>query len=138
MFLAKAPRAQRKKMHENDLAREIVDAAYKVHTSLGPGLLESVYEAALAHELQKRGLPVNRQFPLPVVYEEVRLEEGFRADLVVGGKVMVELKSVDRIADVHKTQLLTYLKLSGMKLGLLINFNEALIKDGITRIVNKL
>ncbi len=125
-------------MHENDLAREIVDAAYKVHTSLGPGLLESVYEAALAYELQKRGLPVNRQLPLPVVYEEVRLEEGFRADLVVGGKVMVELKSVDRIADVHKKQLLTYLKLSGMKLGLLINFNEALIKDGITRIVNKL
>jgi len=125
-------------MHENELAREIVDAAYKVHTALGPGLLESVYEAAMAHELQKRGLPVNRQVPLPVVYEEVRLEEGFRADLVVGGKVMVELKSVDRIADVHKKQLLTYLKLSGMKLGLLINFNEALIKDGITRIVNKL
>jgi len=125
-------------MHENDIAREIVDAAYKVHTALGPGLLESVYEAALAHELQKRGLPVNRQVPLPVVYEEVRLEEGFRADLVVGGKVMVELKSVDQIADVHKKQLLTYLKLSGTKLGLLINFNEVLIKDGITRIVNKL
>jgi len=125
-------------MHENDIAREIVDSALRVHTALGPGLLESVYEAALAHELQKRGLPVNRQVPLPVVYEEVRLEEGFRADLVVGGKVMVELKSVDRIADVHKKQLLTYLRLSGMKLGLLINFNEALIKDGITRIVNKL
>jgi len=81
---------------------------------------------------------VNRQVPLPVIYEEVRLEEGFRADLVVGGKVMVELKSVDQIADVHKKQLLTYLKLSGTKLGLLINFNEVLIKDGITRIVNKL
>jgi GxxExxY protein len=125
-------------MHENDISGAIVDAAIKVHTALGPGLLESVYEAALAHELEKRGLPVNRQVPLPVVYEEVRLEEGFRADLVVGGKVMVELKSVDRIADVHKKQLLTYLKLTGMKLGLLINFNEALIKDGITRIVNKL
>jgi len=125
-------------MHENDIAREIVDAAYKVHTALGPGLLESVYEASLAHELQKRGLPVNRQVPLPVIYEEVRLEEGFRADLVVGGKVMVELKSVDKIADVHKKQLLTYLKLSGIKLGLLVNFNEVLIKDGITRIVNKL
>jgi len=125
-------------MNENDLAREIVDAAYKVHTSLGLGLLESVYEAAMAHELQKRGLLVNRQVPLPVIYEEVRLEEGFRADVVVGGKVMVELKSVDKIADVHKKQLLTYLKLSGMKLGLLVNFNEALIKDGITRIVNKL
>ena len=125
-------------MHENDISGAIVDAAYKVHTALGPGLLESVYEAALAHELEKRGLPVNRKVPLQVVYEEVRLEEGFRADLVVGGKVMVELKSVDRIADVHKKQLLTYLKLTGMKLGLLINFNEALIKDGITRIVNKL
>jgi GxxExxY protein len=125
-------------MHENDISREIVDAAYKVHTSLGPGLLESVYEASMAHELQKRGLQVNRQVPLPVVYEEMRLEEGFRADLVVGGKVMIELKSVDKIADVHKKQLLTYLKLTGMKLGLLINFNEALIKDGITRIVNKL
>ena len=125
-------------MHENDISGAIVDAAIKVHTALGPGMLESVYEAALAHELEKRGLPVNRQVPLPVVYEEVRLEEGFRADLVVGGKVMVELKSVDRIADVHKKQLLTYLKLTGMKLGLLINFNEALIKDGITRIVNKL
>jgi GxxExxY protein len=126
------------KMHENDIARQIVDAAYKVHTSLGPGLLESVYEAVMAFELKKRGLPVNRQVPLPVVYEEVRLEEGFRADLVVGGKVMVELKSVDKIAAVHKKQLLTYLKLTGMKLGLLINFNEALIKDGITRIVNQL
>jgi GxxExxY protein len=125
-------------MHENDISGAIVDAAIKVHTALGPGLLESVYEAAMAHELKKRGLPVNRQVPLPVVYEEVRLEEGFRADLVVGGKVMVELKSVDRIGDVHKKQLLTYLKLTGMKLGLLINFNEALIKDGITRIVNKL
>jgi GxxExxY protein len=138
LFLAKAQRAPRKTMHENDLAREIVDAAYKVHTSLGPGLLESVYEAAMAYDLQKRGLMVNRQVPLPVIFGEVRLEEGFRADLVVGGKVMVELKSVDKIADVHKKQLLTYLKLSGMKLGLLINFNEALIKDGITRIVNKL
>ena len=91
-------------MHENDISREIVDAAYKVHTALGPGPLESVYEAALAHELQKRGLPVNRQVPLPVVYEAVRLDEGFRADLVVAGKVMVELKSVDKIAAVHKKQ----------------------------------
>ncbi|MBM4300797.1 MAG: GxxExxY protein [Deltaproteobacteria bacterium] len=125
-------------MHENDLAREIVDSAFKVHTSLGPGLLESVYEAALFHELRKRGLPVERQAPIPVVYEEVRLEEGFRADLVVGGKVMVELKSVEKVAPVHKKQLLTYLRLANMKLGLLINFGEALIKDGITRVVNGL
>jgi len=125
-------------MHENDLAREIVDAAFKVHTALGPGLLESVYEAVLAQELRKRGLPVERQAPIPVVYEEVRLEEGFRADLVVGGKVMVELKSVEKVAPVHKKQLLTYLRLANMKLGLLINFGEALIKDGITRVVNGL
>ena len=125
-------------MHENDIAREIVDAAFKVHTALGPGLLESVYEATMAHELKKRGLWVERQTPIPVIYEEVRLEEGFRADLVVGGKVMVELKSVAKIAPVHKKQLLTYLRLAGMKLGLLINFNETLIKDGITRIVNQL
>jgi GxxExxY protein len=94
-------------MHENDLAREIVDAAFKVHAGLGPGLLESVYEAALFHELRKRGLQVERQAPIPVVSEEVRLEEGFRADLVVAGKVIVELQSVEKLAAVHKKQLLT-------------------------------
>jgi GxxExxY protein len=125
-------------MHENDIAREIVDAAFKVHTTLGPGLLESVYEAVLAHELRKRGLKVERQAPIPVVYEEVRLEEGFRADLVVQDKVLVELKSVEKVAPVHKKQVLTYLRLANMKLGLLINFGEALIKDGITRVVNGL
>jgi GxxExxY protein len=127
-----------KEMHENDIAREIVDAAFKVHTTLGPGLLESVYEAVLAHELRKRSLKVERQAPIPVVYEEVRLEEGFRADLVVQDKVLVELKSVERVAPVHKKQVLTYLRLSNMKLGLLKNFGEALIKDGITRVVNGL
>jgi len=125
-------------MHENDIAREIVDAAFKVHTTLGPGLLESVYEAVLAHELRKRSLKVERQAPIPVVYEEVRLEEGFRADLVVQDKVLVELKSVEKVAPVHKKQVLTYLRLANMKLGLLINFGEALIKDGITRVVNGL
>ena len=125
-------------MTENEIAKEIVDAAFKIHTSLGPGLLESVYESVLAYELGKRGMRVERQKPLPVIYEEVRLEEGFRADLVVSDKVIVELKSVEEIAPVHKKQLLTYLRLADKRLGLLINFGEARIKDGITRIVNNL
>lgn len=121
---------------ENDIAKEIVDAAYRVHTVLGPGLLESVYEAVLVYELEKRGLRVNRQVALPVVYESVRLDEGFRADLVVEDKVIVELKSVEMLAPVHKKQLLTYLRISGCRLGLLINFGAALVKDGIVRIAN--
>ena len=96
-------------MTENEIATQVVDAAFRVHTALGPGLLESVYEAVLAYELEKRGLRVTRQQPIPVVYEGLQLEIGFRADLTVEGKVMVEIKSVDRIADVHKKQLLTYL-----------------------------
>ena len=125
-------------MTENEVAKEIVDSAYKVHTTLGPGLLESVYEAALAYELGKRGLQAERQKPLPVVYENVRLEEGFRADLIVSDLVIVELKSVEEIALVHKKQLLTYLRLADKRLGLLINFGAAKIKDGITRVVNGL
>jgi GxxExxY protein len=125
-------------MTENDVAKVIVDCAYKVHTALGPGLLESVYEAALAYELGKRGLQIERQKPLPVVYENVRLEEGFRADLVVSERVIVELKSVEEVAPVHKKQLLTYLRLADKKLGLLINFGAAKIRDGISRIVNGL
>ena len=125
-------------MTENEIAKEIVDAAYKIHTRLGPGLLESVYESVLSHELAKRGLSVLRQQGIPLVYEEIKFDEGFRADLVVGNKVIVELKSVELIAPVHKKQLLTYLRLADKKLGLLINFGEALIKDGITRIVNRL
>jgi len=125
-------------MTENEVAKVIVDCAYKVHTTLGPGLLESVYEAALAYELGKRGLEVERQRPLPVVYENVRLEEGFRADLVVSDLVIIELKSVEEVAPVHKKQLLTYLRLADKRLGLLINFGAAKIKDGISRIVNGL
>ncbi len=125
-------------MHENEVARLIVDAAYKIHTTLGPGLLESVYETVLAYELEKRGLEIRRQVPLPVVYEKISFDEGFRADLIVQGKVLVELKSVEKVAPVHKKQLLTYLRLANKRLGLLINFGEALIKDGITRIVNRL
>jgi GxxExxY protein len=123
-------------MTENDIAKEIVDAAFKVHTVLGPGLLESVYEAVLAYELEKRGLRVVRQLALPVVYEAVKLDEGFRADIVVEEKVIVELKSVETLAQVHRKQLLTYLRISDKKLGLLINFGAALIKDGIVRIAN--
>jgi GxxExxY protein len=125
-------------MTENEIAKQIVDAAFKVHTVLGPGLLESVYEAALAYELAKRGCQVERQKPLPVVYESVRLEEGFRADLAVAGKVLVELKSVETVAPVHKKQLLTYLRLADKRLGLLINFGAPRFKEGVTRIVNDL
>ena len=125
-------------MTENEISKQVVDAAFKVHTKLGPGLLESVYEAVLAYELRKRGLRVERQKPIPVVYEEVRLDEGFRADLVVEDKVILELKSVEAVARVHKKQVLTYLRLSNLKLGLLINFGEELIKDGISRVVNGL
>jgi len=107
-----------------------------VHTSLGPGLLESAYEAALAFELETRGLHVARQQPVPILYQGTRIEVGFRADLIVAGLVIVELKSVETVAPVHKKQLLTYLRLGGKRLGLLINFNVALIKDGITRIAN--
>ena len=123
---------------ENELAGIVVDAAYQIHRTLGPGLLESAYEAILVHELQKRGLAVAVQVPVPVVYESVRLDAGFRADLIVGDSVIVELKSLERIAPVHKKQLTTYLKLAGKRLGLLINFGEELIKDGIIRIVNGL
>ena len=125
-------------MDENGVARQIVDAAYRVHTTLGPGLLESVYEAALTYELEKREWHVSRQPAIPVVYEQVRIQTGFHADLLVEDQVIVEIKAVETIAPVHKKQLLTYLKLADKRLGLLINFNVALIKDGITRIVNGL
>ncbi len=123
---------------ENAIAKEIVDSAFRIHKTLGPGLLESVYNAVLAHELGRRGLRTSQQQPIPVVYENFRIDTGFRADLVVEDKVIVEIKSVELIAPVHKKQLLTYLRLADKRLGLLINFNVALIKDGITRIVNGL
>ena len=125
-------------MSESAVARQIVDAAFRVHTTLGPGLLESVYEAALAYELEKHGLRITRQQAIPVVYETVHILTGFHADLVVEEKVIVEIKALERIVPVHKKQLLTYLRLADKRLGLLINFNAALIKDGITRIVNGL
>ncbi|ACH38652.1 PDDEXK_3 family protein [Citrifermentans bemidjiense Bem] len=125
-------------MTENEIATIIVDASFKVHKHLGPGLLESVYLTVLAYELEQRDVMVSRQRSMPVIYESVRLDEAYRADLVVNDKVIVELKSVEKIAPVHKKQLLTYLRLSNLKLGLLINFGENLIKDGITRVVNDL
>jgi len=125
-------------MHENDIAKIIVDCAFQIHTKIGPGLLESVYEAILEHELLKRGLMVSTQQPMPVVWESVKLEIGFRADMIVGDKVVVEIKSVEAVAPVHPKQLRTYLRLMDLKLGLLINFNVPLIKDGITRVVNNL
>jgi len=125
-------------MTENELAKQIVNAAYRIHTTLGPGLLESVYETTLAHELEKQGIKVLRQQALPVIYETIRMEIGFRADLIVGDKVIVEIKSIEAISPVHRKQLLTYLRLADKRLGLLINFNVELIKDGITRVVNGL
>ena len=123
-------------MTENEISKQIVDSAYRIHTALGPGLLESVYEAVLAHKLQNRGLLTVRQQDVPVVYRGTRIETGFRADLVVENKVIVEIKSIEAILVVHKKQLLTYLRLADKRLGMLINFNVALIKDGITRIAN--
>ena len=125
-------------MNENEISKILVDCCYKVHTELGPGLLESVYEEVLSYEIIKRGLNVERQKGIPVVYDSIKMELGFRADLIVENKVIIELKSIEAIAPVHSKQLLTYLRLTGFKLGLLVNFNEALIKDGIKRIVNNL
>jgi len=125
-------------MHENQIAKIVVDASIAVHRELGPGLLESVYEVVLAHELQERGLPVTRQVPVPIEYRGLRFEEGFRADIVVGDKVILELKSIESVTNAHKKQLLTYLRLTGKKLGLLLNFGEDLMKKGITRTANGL
>ncbi|MEK0451878.1 MAG: hypothetical protein RL088_4146 [Verrucomicrobiota bacterium] len=125
-------------MNENEFGTLILKTAIEVHRELGPGLLESVYEVVLAKELSLRGLLVARQVPVPVVYKDLRFEEGFRADIIVNGKVLLELKSVERVTPAHKKQVQTYLRLSGMKLGYLLNFGEAVLKDGITRCVNGL
>lgn len=125
-------------MRENDLARVVVDVAYQIHRELGPGLLESVYQAVMFHELTKRKLQVTSQSQVPVVWDGVAIEVGFRADLIVEGVLLIELKSVEQIVAVHKKQLLTYLRLTNCRLGLLINFGTELIKNGITRVVNGL
>ena len=125
-------------MSENDLSYLIRGAAFKVHTALGPGLLESVYEVALSHELKTIGLEVKNQVGIPFIYEEIRFDIGFRLDIIVNDKVIIEIKSVETFKDVHHKQLLTYLKLTNRKLGLLINFNIVSLKYGIVRIVNNL
>lgn len=125
-------------MDENAIAREIVDAALNIHQQLGPGLIESVYEIVLAHELRERGLRVARQVPVPIVYGKIRFDEGYCLDILVNDLVVIEVKSVEEVHPVHKKQLLTYLRLADKRLGLLINFNCELIKHGISRIVNGL
>lgn len=125
-------------MTENEISKIIVDACYRIHSQLGPGLFESVYEKILVIELEKAGLKVYSQITIPVIWDNIQIDQGFRADLIVNSKVIVELKSVESLLPVHHKQLLTYLRLTDIKLGLLINFNEKLIKDGITRIVNNL
>jgi GxxExxY protein len=123
-------------MDENEIAKQVLDGAFLVHTRLEPGLLESVYEVVLAHELRKKGLIVERQKPMPIVYDGVRFNEAFRSDLVVNAKVIAELKSVETTSGLYAKQLLTQLRLSGLKLGLLINFGEVHLKNGIKRIIN--
>ena len=125
-------------MTENEISKVIVDCCFKIHTTLGPGLLESVYEELLSYELQKANLNFNRQQGIPLMYEGVKMDIGFRSDIILENKVIIEIKSVEAIAPVHQKQLLTYLRITGLKLGLLVNFNEALIKNGIQRIVNNL
>ena len=125
-------------MTENEIGKSIVDIAVQIHREMGPGLLESVYEIAMAHQLQQRGLVVERQAPVAIEYQGHRFDEGFRADLIVENKVIVELKCVEKLNNAHKKQLLTYLRLTGIRLGFLLNFSEALMKHGITRTVNRL
>lgn len=125
-------------MNENEIAKEVVDLCFKIHTQYGPGLFESVYEEIFCYEWTKNGIPFLRQQPIPLIHESIKMDAGFRADVIIDNKVVIELKSVEVLAPVHYKQVLTYLKLTGCKLGLLINFNVALIKDGIHRIANKL
>ncbi|WP_047446018.1 GxxExxY protein [Alistipes sp. ZOR0009] len=122
-------------MHINDITHEILDSAYKVHTALGPGLLESAYQACLSYELKKKGFKVESEKPLPLVYEEVKLDCGYRIDLLVDNRVIIELKTVDQFTEVHQAQILTYMKLSKIKYGLLINFNVKSLKEGIKRFI---
>ena len=125
-------------MNENDLSFKIIGVALELHKNIGPGLLESAYENALAHDLREIGLEVKQQVPMPFIYKEIKLDVGYRIDILIENKVVIEVKSITCLTDVHYAQLLTYLKLSDIKLGLLINFNCKLLRDGIHRIVNKL
>lgn len=125
-------------MNENEVGTKVIEAAIAVHRELGPGLLETVYEVVLARELAGRGFKVDRQVAVPIVYKDIRFDEGFRADLIVEQLVLVELKSVERVTPAHKKQVQTYLRLTGLKLGYLMNFGEVVLKAGITRCVNGL
>ena len=125
-------------MTENELATITLDICFKIHKQYGPGLFESVYEEIFCYELSKTNIPFVRQHPIPLVHETIKLEAGFRADAILDNKVIIELKSIEALADIHYKQLLTYLKLTNLKLGLLINFNVVYLKDGIHRIANKL
>ena len=125
-------------MTENELSTIVVDVAFQIHKKLGPGLLESVYQKVMAHELRKCGLTVEEEVPLPMIWDNVKMEVGFRVDLCVNQKLIIELKSVERVAPDHKKTLLTYLRLADCKLGLLLNFGEELMKTGISRVVNGL
>jgi GxxExxY protein len=135
-FTPRTPK--KKKMSENELSKIVFDCALKVHRNLGPGLLESAYEECLFYEIKKIGFEVIKQKPLPLIYEEVKLDIGYRVDIMVENKLILEIKSVEMLNDVHFAQLLTYLKLTNCKLGMLINFNVTLIKNGIKRVVNNL
>jgi GxxExxY protein len=130
--------SERKRMRHNEITGGVVDTAMHIHRRLGPGLLESVYRKVLAYELAKRGFRVEQEVPIPVTWEEVHLELGFRADLIVNKMVVVETKSVETISPVHKKQLLTYLRILDMRVGLLVNFNVELLKNGVSRVVNEL
>jgi GxxExxY protein len=125
-------------MRENDIGTRVLEAAIRVHRELGPGLFETVYEVILARELADVGLKVERQVPVPILYKGIRFDEGFRADLIVENLVLLELKSIERILPAHKKQVQTYLRLTGLKLGYLLNFGEVVLKSGITRCVNGL
>jgi GxxExxY protein len=125
-------------MTENEISRLVVDLCFRIHKQYGPGLFESVYEEIFGYELSKNGIPFTRQQCIPLVHEEIKMEAGFRADFIINNKVIVELKSIEALAPVHYKQVLTYLKLTHLRLGILVNFNVDLIKDGIHRIVNNL
>ena len=127
-----------KEMTENEISKLVVDLCFKIHKQYGPGLFESVYEEIFYYEWLKNGIPVKRQHPVPLIHEQIKMEVGFRTDFILDNKVIIELKSIDALADIHYKQVQTYLKLTGIKLGLLVNFNVPLIKNGIHRIVNNL
>jgi GxxExxY protein len=129
---------RKKPMKENDIAKIVLDVCFSIHKKLGPGLFESAYESGLAFELGKRGLSIDRQVPIPLIWEGMMVHDSFKADMIIEKKVLIELKSVEKLIPVHKKQVLTYLRLTEIKLGLLINFGEELLKDGIERLVNGL